>query len=951
MTRRLPLGRELSGRGIRLARPGLRLVVLVALASILAAACMRMDLDLVVHDADEASVDGRLTVSPALLGMVGGAEGVEASFWDDLDPSVDASVESVRDGDGWEGIVYEARGPHRAVMGSDLEGAIIEQTGDGWRFSWEGRPFREIPRGEGFRFRFSVSLPGGLEQSNSDSTKMGSGMTTARWEVDDPLESVDFLLVTDISIPAESGGLGAGAIVGIVMGAIVAAALAVFWLSSRRSGRPDRRSGRVNSPTAATEDLLPTEQEALELLQSNDPHKPVGASESKFGEQPMASLSALTSRVGGLTAQLSLGGLKRVLGGKRFGITVAIFGVLIAVVLFLVVRACSGGDGDASDTLLLIRESSGDLYIADAGTEVNRDDRLARDTDELGYIRIASDGESTWTKVAYVGNRALIVARAGNGHSLWAVSDEGNEQIIDSNDGAISTVIVEETALVREAKDTSQRCYRGSLEDLERVYRGDYCEITGSGHVLGIDASDEVYKVRLQSPQGDEILRGTFSSRPRIADNGLFLVAAGQRALTVTSVESGDRVWELQGGTGFDMASHHGGYLALAVEAPVGEVELILIDAGSNPQSLTELASGSLVAEFAESGSLFWIEHEPDRSDVLFAWDSSQDEVVKLAEEKELHLLGVYGDSAVIVTEDDFGMLLHQFTLEGESRELHEVDDNSMLQATYIEGDYLYIASGEMVSVVPLNGGEPVDSETWDSVTLLDFYRGSLVAAGVDRSSTVLFRISTGSGAYVEYGEFDEIRSAQLYGDTLYASIVEGSGMDTVLFDASSGERLESDISYDGYRVINSRPITVRSTLNSDDTRLSIPEADVQEFAGTNYASDDGERQLSIGDSWSDSISSSGEVDSYIIRVTDSSSAFSDGEATVVLETHGVTDTYVEIYQLDDSHRGFLYDFDDDSGNGYNARVEAQLVPGNYRVDVAGALGSTGDYEIYVRLL
>ena len=318
-------------------------------------------------------------------------------------------------------------------------------------------------------------------------------------------------------------------------------------------------------------------------------------------------------------------------------------------------------------------------------------------------------------------------------------------------------------------------------------------------------------------------------------------------------------------------------------------------------------------------------------------------------------------------------MLLHQFTLEGDSRELHELGDNSMLQATYIEGDYLYMASGEMVSVVPLDGGDPVDSETWDGVTLLDFHRGSLVAAGVDGSSMVLFRISAGSNAYVEYGEFEEIRSAQLfsagsnayveygefeeirsaqlYGDTLYASIVEGSSVDTLSFDASSGEHLESDISYDGYRLINSRPITVRSTLNSDDTRLSIPEADAQEFEGTNNASDDGERHLSIGDSWSDSISSSGEVDSYIIRVSGSSGASSLGDSTVVVETHGATDTYIELYHLDGSDRGLLYDFDDDSGNGYNARVEAQLVPGNYRVDVTGALGSTGDYEIYVGLL
>ena len=64
---------------------------------------------------------------------------------------------------------------------------------------------------------------------------MGDGMTTARWEIDDPQAPIDFLLVTDTSLPADSGGLGTGAIVGIVAGGTALVALAGLWWWMRRS--------------------------------------------------------------------------------------------------------------------------------------------------------------------------------------------------------------------------------------------------------------------------------------------------------------------------------------------------------------------------------------------------------------------------------------------------------------------------------------------------------------------------------------------------------------------------------------------------------------------------------------------------------------------------------------------------------------------------------------------
>ena len=152
-------------RGGLSTRRGFWLVALAGVALLVATGCMRLDVDLVVHGPDEASVKGRVTVSPALLGMMGGVEGLEEGFKEDLDPSVEAEIESVSDSDGWQGIAYKMRGPHDVVMGGDLEDAKIEQTDSGWRFSWKGEPFSEIPSGEGFRFKLSVSLPGGASST------------------------------------------------------------------------------------------------------------------------------------------------------------------------------------------------------------------------------------------------------------------------------------------------------------------------------------------------------------------------------------------------------------------------------------------------------------------------------------------------------------------------------------------------------------------------------------------------------------------------------------------------------------------------------------------------------------------------------------------------------------------------------------------------------------------
>ena len=94
------------------------LLVLGVLAVIVATGCIRMDFELVVHGPDEVTVNGRVTMSPVMLSMMGGVEGLEESFTEDLDPSVEAKIESVSDNDGWRGDrLRDGRGRSRRARG------------------------------------------------------------------------------------------------------------------------------------------------------------------------------------------------------------------------------------------------------------------------------------------------------------------------------------------------------------------------------------------------------------------------------------------------------------------------------------------------------------------------------------------------------------------------------------------------------------------------------------------------------------------------------------------------------------------------------------------------------------------------------------------------------------------------------------------------------------------
>ena len=213
--------------------------------------CIRLDLNVIVRDSGAGEYSGRITVAPLLIDMIGGVEGLEAALRDEFLDDDEVEMRRIRDSDDWRGISFEANVPPDEVVASVGSDSSIQRTENGWRFLFrDANPFGEMPSEAGFRFRYTVSLPGELESSNADSTETRGGMTTARWEITDPTVPVDFSLVTDTTRLADGGGLGTGNVAGIVVGASVVVGLAWLWWLRRtgNSGRPDNES--EEAPTA-----------------------------------------------------------------------------------------------------------------------------------------------------------------------------------------------------------------------------------------------------------------------------------------------------------------------------------------------------------------------------------------------------------------------------------------------------------------------------------------------------------------------------------------------------------------------------------------------------------------------------------------------------------------------------------------------------------------------------
>ena len=634
-------------------------------------------------------------------------------------------------------------------------------------------------------------------------------------------------------------------------------------------------------------------------------------------------------------------------------VILAVVGVVVILVLLLVVRSCGDGGDPPSDALLLVRESGGDLYVGSARTAIDREDRVVRDFD--GLIRAVVTRDDTWRYAGTVdvGDRQILAARTQDGDGAWVIDGSDVDQIV-SKSGDVGVVVLGDTLYYRESSEGTAGCYRGSvgsLDDFDRVFRGDSCVLTYSGYVMGADLSGDTWRVSVWTPEGDKtgLYRANFQIVPRLSENGNFLVSTDSEGVTVTAVETGDRVWELDGGVSSNVASHPDGHIAIAAEASSGEVYLVAVDHEGNADELLEVSDGQLVAEFAPSGDLFWLESGQDDQGVLSVWDVSEKDVIELADEEGLQLVGVSSDSAVTVIEDDLGALFQRFSpTDSRGIELHEFDDD--VRANLIYEDFLYIAGSEIASVVPLGGNEPTDSLTWDAIEILDVQNGLLVAVGSDGSSDVLFSIRVGSEDDVEYGEYEDVISAQVYGNTLYASVRDGLGVDTLAFEVSSGDRRDEDADYDGYRLVSNREWPIRSTLFAAGYArevIAAPEPTAEPASDTtlseqHYEALYGARGIESGVLHPGNIVSLGDFDRYLFEIP-------SGGRWLYAETYGQTDVEAELYSAVPDGTTVSIAYSDDDGGDSNARFDLFLDPGWYFIEVRGYDNNvTGRYEVNV---
>ena len=131
---------------------------------------------------------------------------------------------------------------------------------------------------------------------------------------------------------------------------------------------------------------------------------------------------------------------------------------------------------------------------------------------------------------------------------------------------------------------------------------------------------------------------------------------------------------------------------------------------------------------------------------------------------------------------------------------LHVLDDSSGLRDWGVIGGYRYLIGGNVASLIPLSGGDPVDSEPWDEVRFLDFEDGVLFVAGRDGSSSVGLSLDPKSDKPQEYDEYDTISAVITVGERVFTTTQRGD-VNSLMFDGSIDDQID-EIEYRSYCLI-----------------------------------------------------------------------------------------------------------------------------------------------------
>ena len=503
-------------------------------------------------------------------------------------------------------------------------------------------------------------------------------------------------------------------------------------------------------------------------------------------------------------------------------------------VLAVGIASCGwfGGDdngGAGEGLVLLVRESSGDLFAVEGLAEVERDDRVLEGFVTTTPITVTRSGQPEMATVAALGDRRVIVADGARGTSVLVLGGEEPEILLSADALSLNATVAGGVLYVRETRGSSQRCHRGDADGLERVYRGDYCRIADSGHILGgTQTPAGVHEVVVLDPDGDELLNASFDARPEISSDGRYLITTDRAGVTVARTGDGETVWELPDGTAAEAASA-GGRLAVAALDRDGRAVLVVLSGDGDLQQLESLDTGDIRAGFVPGGDLYWT---ADGS--VWTNRKGSTDIEELGVSDDLRAFDGHDSGAITAIVDDFGVRVDRHASGKDPETLHEIDDTGIAY-WLISGDYLYIATPTIASIVPLDGGDPYNSERWDGITVLYARNGTLVAAGSDSGDQTLFALTNGN--ITEFDEHDRVHSAQIHGGDLYATVTTDSNITTIVYDTKTGEQhtepdhrsytLAPNTSQHHYTTITATadytPPAPQSTTQSSSQQMSTP--------------------------------------------------------------------------------------------------------------------------------
>lgn len=443
---------------------------------------------------------------------------------------------------------------------------------------------------------------------------------------------------------------------------------------------------------------------------------------------------------------------------------------------------------DALIAMKRVGSVSNDLFMVKAGDTLGRDNRVGRGWEATVPIETTVAKQWISGHILTLDGRHLINVTDYefdiNGHAV-AVVEEGQPKMINQNsDGHQTVQVVDGVVFVTEILADEMRCYRGSLDEWILIFAGHSCEVTKSGHILGVVDEGLGFGVGVRSPSGRAAYWENRSSVPKLSENGRFLIYSDATMVRLEEIDGQRRTFEWAGtveDTRGGLASHPDGHVALALTGTNGGLGLLVVPANREARILAELDCGQLHAAFASTGNLFWSESESvqdwpgeereqcsDRivEDSLGVWAPSTNEHKVVHRADRLELVGVHSDAAITVTVDEFGALFERSFPNGQIEELLDlaVSPNDDDWFWGLLGNHLYVQGKETVASISLESGQAVVEAGLDTPYLQNVRDGTMVVSvydylgtedallvvpAGDRSKVAVLRVPSDMGEYI----------------------------------------------------------------------------------------------------------------------------------------------------------------------------------------------------------